>query len=109
MTKQLTQKVRTGKVTGENHWRHIHGFYSVQNTANRSAVIGTLQNYTNILKVLGCITDRKAVGQKAKSHTEINTIEDCMDYIICLERNAQSLIVDSPQSTTTITTEDKLS
>lgn len=109
MTKQLTQKVRTGKVTGENHWRHIHGFYSVQNTANRSAVIGTLQNYTNILKVLGCITDRKAVGQKAKSHTEITTIEDCMDYILEQIRLDQKLIVDYPQSTTTITTEDKLS
>ena len=100
------QKIRTGKVTGEDHWRHIHGFYSVKNSANRSAVIGTLQNYTNILKVLGCLSGRKALGQKAKSHTEITTIADCEKYIIEQIRLDQKLIDDCRSSTTNITTEN---
>ena len=101
---------RPQRPTGKDHWHYRHGNYTDVNEIKRSSGIALLRNCTDVLLVLGCLSDKKkSLGNPPLAYAEIKTVEDCMDYIIRLERKEKSLIVDSPQSTTTITTEDKLS
>ena len=94
---------RPQRPTGKDHWHYRHGNYTDVNEIKRSSGIALLRNCTDVLLVLGCLSDKKkSSGNPPLAYAEIKTIEDCMDYIIALERTAQSLI-DDCRSTTTIT------
>jgi len=109
-TPTAIQKRQRGFLKGSQHCNFRHGKFTQEAFANYSTTIALLRNCTDVLLVLGCLSDKKkSSGNPPLAYAEIKTVEDCMDYIIRLERKEKSLIVDSPKSTTTITTEEKLS
>jgi hypothetical protein len=98
------QKRQRGFLKGSQHCNFRHGKFTQEAFANYSTTIALLRNCTDVLLVLGCLSDKKkSSGNPPLAYAEIKTIEDCEKYIIEQIRLDQKPIDDCRSTTTTIT------
>lgn len=99
---------RPQRPTGKAHWHYRHGNYTDVNELKRSAGVAQLRNLTDVLLVLGCLSDKKkSSGNLPLAYAEIKTKADCEKYILEQIRLDQKSIDDCRGTTKNISTEGK--